>query len=246
MKKIAALFILTAALAASSSASYIVVMRDGTQYKAKAKWTMTNGKALVTLETGQVLAIDPTLIDVAKSEATTKLGLGNAQMMDLNPNLPSATAPKSTQPSIGSQIHLRQPGRPAGSPPPPPVSAAPPPVAAGGPGMLSSEVVTKFERAYENVGIFEHKLQATGPHTLRVELTADNEDKVFNALSATSFLMVRMPTVVTGAQVDMVELFMKTTTLGSSGRFQMTAADAAALDQKKMTLQDYFIRKVIF
>ena len=56
---------------------------------------------------------------------------------------------------------------------------------------------------------------------------------------------------VPGAQLDMVEIFMKTTTGGSSGRFQMTQADAQALyaggigpDRPK--LQDYFIRKVIY
>jgi hypothetical protein len=244
MKKIVSLFALAIAVSATSFASYIVVLKDGTQYKAKAKWTMTNGKALVTLENGQTLAIDPTLIDAAKSEQTTKLGLGNAQLIDLNPNLPAAGAPKSNQPSIGSQIHLRQPGQAAPATPPPAASAPPP--AVSGAGGLSPEVVSKFERAYESAGIFEHKLTPTGPHTLRVELTVDSEDKVFNVLSVTSFLMVRMPTYVAGSQVDVVELFMKTTTLGSSGRFQITADDARALDEKKITLQDYFVRKVIF
>ena len=39
------------------------------------------------------------------------------------------------------------------------------------------------------------------PHSLRAELTADNEEKVFNAISATSFLVVRNAGVP-GAQVD--------------------------------------------
>lgn len=246
MKKIVSLFVLAAAIAANSFATYIVVLRDGTQYKAKSKWTIQNGKALVTLESGQTLAIDPTLIDAAKSEQTTKLGLGDARIIDLNPNLSTAAPAKPSQPSLGSTIHLRQPGQAAAPARPTPAAVVPAAAAPVQQGALSSEVISKFERAYENVGIFEHKVTSSGPHTLRVELTADNEDKVFNALSATSFLMVRMPTVVTGAQVDLVELFMKTTTLGSSGRFQMTADDATALDQKKMTIPDYFVRKVIF
>jgi hypothetical protein len=247
MKKILSLFVLAAAVSATSFASYIVVLKDGTQYKAKSKWTMQNGKALVTLETGQTLAIDPALIDAPKSEQTTKLGLGDARIVDLNPDMSVATgSAKPAKPSLGSSIRLRQPGQPPTTNNPAPAVAATsaPPPASGG--ALNSEVISKFERAYENVGIFEHKVTSPGPHTLHVELTADNEDKVFNALSATSFLMVRMPTVVTGAQVDLVELFMKTTTLGSSGRFQMTGADAVALDQKKMTIPDYFVRKVIF
>ena len=111
--------------------------------------------------------------------------------------------------------------------------------------QLSSEVLNKFERAYENVGIFEHTIKATGPHSLRAELTADNEEKVFNAISATSFLIVRNAGVA-GAQVDQVELFMKTTMGGSSGRFQMTRDDATAIDGKTLTREEYFVRKVLY
>ena len=111
--------------------------------------------------------------------------------------------------------------------------------------MLSAEVLNKFERAYENVGIFEHTIKATGPHSLRAELTADNEEKVFNAISATSFLIVRNAGVA-GAQVDQVELFMKTTMGGSSGRFQMTRDDASSIDSKTVTREEYFIRKVLY
>jgi hypothetical protein len=243
MKKSLALIALAFVMATQAFASYIVVLKDGTQYKAKTKWTMSNGKALVALETGQTLAIDPSLIDVAKSEQVTKLGLGDAHIIDLNPNMPQAQ--KQEQQSLGSAIKLKKlPGQDPAAPVPNSSPGVVP--VAGAPGQLGPDVMTKFELAYENVGIFEHKFTPTGGRTMRVDLTADSEDKVFNALSATSFLMVRIATVVPGAQVDMVEIFMKTTTMGSSGRFQMTRADADALDQKKITLQDYFVRKVIF
>jgi hypothetical protein len=39
---------------------------------------------------------------------------------------------------------------------------------------------------------------------------------------------------------------MKTTSNGSAGRFQMTRADAEALDTKKISQQDYFVRKVVY
>ncbi len=111
--------------------------------------------------------------------------------------------------------------------------------------MLTSEVLNKFERAYENVGIFERTIKATGAHSLRAELTADSEEKVFNAISATSFLVVRNAGVP-GAQIDIVELFMKTTTGGSSGRFQMTRDDAQTLLDHKLTREEYFVRKVLY
>jgi hypothetical protein len=68
---------------------------------------------------------------------------------------------------------------------------------------------------------------------------------VFNAISATSYLMLRNAGV-DGVQIDMVELFMKTTTGGSAGRFRMSRADAEAIDKRTMSQQEYFIRNVIY
>jgi len=242
MKKALVLFVFASLVAMQSFANYIVVLRDGKQYKAKAKWTIVNGKALVQLDNGQSLTIDPALIDEAKSDQTTKLGLGDVRMMNLDANMPAATGPKtSSNSSLGNQIKLRKLDQQNNTQAATPTAAVPPPPR----DSISTEVIMKFERAYENVGIFEHKLTPSGPHSIRAELTADSEDKVFNAISATSFLMMRNAGV-SGAQVDMIELFMKTTNGGSAGRFQMTREDAQALDAKTISQQEYFVRKVIY
>jgi hypothetical protein len=249
MKKSLILFTFAAFAAAQSFAAYIVVLKDGTRYKAKAKWTVQNGKASIVLENGQVLQLDPSLIDAAKSEQVTKIGMSGANVIS-DPTVLAQEAPqRNQQPSLGSQIRLRrQPGAtPAPATPAPATSAPAPSITpvTTTPGEISSEVVEKFQRAFENVGIFEQKVVATGGRSLRADLTADSEDKVFNAISATSFLIVRNAGV-TGAQIDMVELFMRTTNGGAAGRFQMSRADAEALDQKRITQQDYFVRKVLY
>jgi hypothetical protein len=162
-------------------------------------------------------------------------------MMNLDVNVPPATGTKtSSNSSLGNQIKLRKLDQQN------PQAAAPTTAVPSPPrDSISTEVIMKFERAYENVGIFEHKLTPSGPHSIHAELTADSEDKVFNAISATSFLMMRNAGV-TGAQVNMIELFMKTTNGGSAGRFQMTREDAQALDAKTISQQEYFVRKVIY
>jgi len=242
MKKALVLFAFVSLVAAQSFASYIVVLKDGKQYKAKSKWTVQNGKALVQLENGQSLLIDPSLIDEAKSEQTTKLGLGDVKIMDLDAKMPSKNgAVPQTAPTLGDTIKLRKPNQAQPQPNVPTPTAAIAPSASA----MSTEVMMKFERAYENVGIFEHKLTSSGPGKIRAEITADSEDKVFNAISATSYLMVRNAGV-TGAQIDVIELFMRTTNGLTAGRFQMTREDAQALDAKTMSLQEYFVRKVLY
>ena len=232
---LAALFVSTQAFA-----TYYIVLKDGTQIRARQKWTVSGGKAVVQLEGGGTMTLDPSAIDVAKSEETTKMGGASVfTSTDTAGNVPQPQA----QSSLGGAYKLKKLPTDASQNTAPATNTAPIPTPSGP--QLSSEVLNNFERAYENVGIFEHKIVSTGAHSLRAELTADNEEKVFNAISATSFLIVRNAGV-TGAQVDEVELFMKTTTGGSSGRFQMTRADAAALDGKTITREEYFIRKVLY
>lgn len=239
MKKALTTALFTLAFASQAFATYVVVLKDGTKYSAKAKWTVVNGKAMVKLENGQTLQLDPALIDVPGSENATKLGLTTANIVDLNPNLPAAQAAPSGQSSL-SGIKLRT--LPPQGQTTPRTAAPAPVVPAAGSGSIGLDVLDKFERSYENVGIFEKKIAATGARSLRAELTADTEERVFNAISATSFLMTR----ITDTQIEMVELFMRTTNGGAAGRFQMTRADAVALDQKTISQHDYFVRKVLY
>jgi hypothetical protein len=237
MKKIAILFVFAILVASHSFATYIVVLHDGTRYSAKEKWTIVGGKAIIRLESGLTIQIDPALIDIAKSEQATKLGYGVAPVIDLDPGQ-TATAPKASQPSLGSQIKLRKPGSNEAKP----AETAPVVLAEE---RIAPEILHKFELAYENVGIFDRKVTSTEPNSIRVELTVDTEDRVFNAISATSFLMVRNAGSET-VTIETVELHMKMTSGGAAGRFKMTRADAEAIDKRTISQQDYFVRKVIY
>jgi hypothetical protein len=247
MKKLLTLLVFAIVLAVPAfAAPYIVVLKSGAHYTAKSKWTVVKGKAIIQLENGQSLQLDPALIDEARSEQATKLGLTNANVIDLDANLPAAQ--QAQEPSLGSAIKLRRPvtAKTAQEQSITPKSnQAPPPPIATVSGELGPDVLDKFERAYDNIGIFERKIVSTGGRSLRADMTVDTEDRVFNAISATAFLMVRNAGA-SGVQIDMVELYMKTTANGAAGRFQMTRADAEALQNRTISQQEYFVRKVIY
>lgn len=248
MRKALTIVAFTSLLAANALATYTIVLKDGTRYKAKQKWTVVNGKALIQLESGQTLQLDPNLIDVAQSEQLTKMGITDATVLQLTPQGQPTTTARPNQPSLGNTVKLRKlPGQqtPAPVTTPTPTPTAAPATPALRAGAVPDQAIEKFKRAFENVGIFEQNVTSTGGTSLRAELTADSEDKVFNAISATSFLMVRNAGVA-GAQLEMVELFMKTTNGGAAGRFQMTRADAEALDKRAISQQEYFVRKVLY
>jgi len=246
MKKTLMLLAFTTLFGAQAfAAKYVVVLKNGTQYAAKAKWTIVGGKALIKLEDGQSMTVDPTLIDEAKSEQATKYGL-NTSVIDLNTNQP--VAPKAPEPSLGNTIKLRPRGasqtQQEQSITPKETEPTMPAVKTR-PGSLGPDVLDKFERAFDNIGIFERKVASTGATTIRADMTVDTEDRVFNAISAVAYLMVRNAGVP-GVQIDTVELFMKTTVNGAAGRFQMTRADAEALTNRTISQQEYFVRKVLY
>lgn len=233
----------------SFAADYIVVLTNGTKYVATEKWTMRNGKAIIKLKNGQSLQLDPALIDPAKSEAATKNPMGNLTVLGVES---APTAPRAKQgPSLGDVTKLRrQQNTPSPATATPATrqagraGAAPTTPLASGAGV-GNDVLSKFTAAYENVGLYEYTVTSGSPNTVRAEVTADNEQKVFNAISATSFVMTRSP-AVTGTRIDLVELFMKTTNGGSAGRFLMSREDAEAVDKKQITRENYFVAKVVF
>lgn len=246
MKKTLTVLAFVSLLASTAFAQYIVVLKDGTRLKAKAKWTIANGKAVIKLQNGQTATLNPAEIDVAKSEQVTKSGMGDMNVISLDSQQQTGQQPKQPRPqdSLAAQVRAmrrnptttQQTPTPAGSP----AAPTPAPVI----DQLDARVKDTFERAFENVGIYEHKLAGTN-RNIRAEMTADNEDRVFNALSATAFLMARNAGV-DGLSIERVELFMRTTNGGAAGRFQMSRADADAINGKTMSIQEYFVRKVIY
>lgn len=238
----AAFFLL--AMPVLSFASYTVVMKDGQRYRAKQKWTMSGGKAILTLESGQTLSLDPNLINVAETDKVNAQGLGGARVIATSQE-PQQQAPQASP--LGS-ISIKKQGSTTTAPAtaPPSTTKAAAPTAATGSTNLSNNVMQLFSNAYENVGFFDSKIVGNGPNRLQITMTADNEDQVFKALSATAFMITKIPTA-TGEKVEVVDLFLKTINGGSAGRFQMSQTDAADLAQDTQNKwKDYYIRKVIF
>ena len=241
MKKslVAAAFIL---LVCGQAFAYVIVLKDGTRYNAKAKWTLQKGKAVITLESGQTMTLNPNDIDVPKTEEVNKLGLGNVSVIGQEQRPETQQQKQAT--NLGQIVRERRGAiGPSGATATSPESAPntpPAPLA----DQLDARLKDTFERAYENVGIFEHKLTGVN-NNIRVELTVDTEDKVFNAVSATAFLIVRNAGI-DGLKIDQVDLIMKTTMGGAAGRFQMNRPDAEAINNKQISLPDFFVRKVLY
>src|SRR5687768_17425588 len=102
-------------------------MKDGTRLKANARWrTGLNGKARITLDNGTRLEIDAREIDLAKTDETNKLGLGNAQVLATQG---AASQPQKQNKSIlGGVTKLRPLANAENAPTATAVPTLPPPV----------------------------------------------------------------------------------------------------------------------
>lgn len=246
MKKTLTLVTFAMLLCTQAFAAYTIVLKDGTRYDAKTKWTIQNGKALVTLTSGSTLTINPAEIDVAKTDEVNNLGMGNVNI--LAHEQPAQPNSAKQAPSLGQIVKMHRQQNPPPTPAPTTTAQAPSGIAPATPSPIADQLDPRlkdtFERGYENVGVYEHKLTGTN-RSVRVQLTADSEEKVFNSISATAFLITRNAGL-DNTQIEMVELYMATTTGGSAGRFQINRADAESINNKAISLQDYFVRKVIY
>jgi hypothetical protein len=243
MSKKIALALLTFVFVSSNAfATYHVVLKNGTRYRAQEKWSVVNGKALILLETGTTLQIDPAMIDVkATSDANTS-GYGDAKLIATTGV--DTTPKKSDQPSLGTIT--RNMSKKGDDKATTAVTGSRSNVReAPVPGQVGAEAIARFEAAYENMGLFQRRVTPNGGASIRVEVVTDNEDQVFKAISATSYVMAKLPTV-TKTRLDTVELVLTTLRGAPAGRFTMTAEDAAAIDSRKMTWSQYFVEKVIF
>lgn len=233
MRKSTLLFAAALLVASQGFASYIVVLKDGTRYKAKEKWKTSNSQAIITLETGTVIQVPVGLIDQAETDKTNALGLGDAKVIAVQ-STPATSRP--AEESALSKVRIRKQETPA--PQPANMQRSNDSLAE----EIPSEVLRKFTRAYENVGLYDAKVVPLAGKTIKVQLTADTEENVRRAISATAYMLINVDDI----RLEGVQLLMGQLNGGAAGRFQMNRDDAQSLVDNKLNWQAYYVRKVIF
>lgn len=229
MRRLLTIIVLALFVAIPAFAEYTIILRDGTTYKAIEKWKIVNGQALITLEGGTQITLNPRLIDTERTEQANELGLGDARLI----NVEETTTTDQQQRSLGS-VSIRRREAPT-TQQQSSNQLTPQPGA-----NVSNETISKFQRAYDNVGLFDASIDPLTDTKLKVSLTANNEDEVFKAISATAFLLANLN------EVSDVQLLMSTLTGGSAGKFEMNRSDAKAITDKHIAWHSYYVQKVIY
>lgn len=265
---------LVALLAGGPALGYVIYLRDGTRLIAREKPT-ARGKDYVFLsQSGNRQMIPVAEVDEARTRAHNEGGFGDSYVMTETPGQRAPEAPSKGQ-SLSDVIRNRKitirdsnvPGRAAQddiapvkpTPAPAPglarsaprqgtsgsgrgAQAAGSALAQAGP-AVDTQISDAFTRALETSGIRGARLVPNGPG-LRVQALTDSEQQVFAALGAVARGIKESRAL--GKPMERTEIVLATSTGQAAGRFNMSADDADALLNGKISAANWFVANVVF
>jgi hypothetical protein len=224
--------------------AYVVKLKDGSLVFARAPYTVKGRNAIITLENGTVTQIELDKIDVPGTEKYNRENFGNVIAIDAPQEKVFQAPTPIPQSKGGLQSLVRQRREHLGLPTPgaPPANARSAGTAPEASGSVDPVVQSTFSRIFEETGINQFRMANYRGRT-RLVATANSEQAVFNTLSASARAITEA--AERGRPVS-VEIVLTATSGEHAGTFEMTPAQAKLLRDRNLTVQEYFVRNVVF
>lgn len=239
-----ALALLALLLTAPALFAYVVKMKDGSLVFARVPYTVKGTRAIITLENGTVTQIPLDKVDVPGTQKYNRENFGNVIAID-TPEEKTFQLPTPAPQSKGAlQDLIRQKRGSLGLPTPGPASAGSASATRSSESTQSIDPVLQSTVAhvFEGTGITQYRLTNSRGKT-RLLATAGSEQAVFNTLSAAARAITEAALRGWSAPVEIV---LATSSGEPAGTFEMTPPQAKLLVDRGMTIQDYFVKNVVF
>jgi hypothetical protein len=248
-------------LLASPAAAYTIYLKNGTTIQAKAKYTVRDGKAYVTLPSGTQSFIKASEIDVPRTEAANKSDYGgNAVILENAAPAETPAAVTGQQKRLSDMIASRQASRELPGPgrEKPAVAGAGHTAArtrAGFPDLSTlgrqpfaqADVLAELQQFFHGQGVDDVEIYAgTRPDRPLVEVTTPSEGSVFRILGIAANALLHIRDRFPGGKVAAVELLMATPQRERAGQFVLTPEMASDLVAKKIEIPAFFVQNVQF
>jgi len=240
----AAVALLALLIVAPALLAYVVKLKDGSLVFARTPYSVKGKNAIITLENGTVTQIDLDKIDVAGTEKYNKENFGNVIAIEA-PQEKAFQAPTPVPQSRGGLESLvRQRRDRLGIPTPgaPLANARSAGTAPDTSGSVDPVVQASFSRIFEETGITQFRLSNSRGKT-RLLATANSEQAVFSALSAAARAIAE---AADRGRPASVEIVLTAASGERAGTFEMTPAQAKLLRDRTLTVQEYFVKNVVF
>jgi hypothetical protein len=251
--------LLASATLLMATAAYTIILKDGSSVVAKQKYTIDNGRAIITLLNGTQTFMPLDRIDIPRTEAANKAGYGNGVVIPGSPQ-DAGTVPAQPQKdqTLGDLITKKGAG-----PRDVPTTRRGKDQAANGRVLKTkagyTDLVALARRPYSHADLtvtlqqFFHGqglddveiFEGTSGDRPLIEISTNSEGSVFKALNsaAAGLLQIRdsFPNRVTA-----FEVLLTTPTRERAGQFVLTPEMASELVAKKVEVAAFFIKNVQF
>jgi len=243
----AVIFVLIIAQIASAG-GYVVILKNGYKIRSKKPIEIQGDVAHITLVTGTMASYPLAQIDIIETERYNQQGLGDAveieELAVVNEILPTPT-PRGP---LGNFVTLdsmeRNPELKTNAPPTP---TATPGIRLQTYPYHDERVTRAFEKVFADEKLYlYHTSGGTKQGYFYVQAVTDSEAQVFHALETVcqAFYLIRAADPAIAPEA--VELQMVQTSRKAAGTFRITPEDAESLLDGSTSVQNFYIRNVMF
>ena len=254
-----ALFVLLTATALLAATGYTIVLKDGSTLVAKEKYTIQNGRAIITLLNGTQTFVLADKIDIARTEAINRNGYGTGVLIPGSPqDIGTVPAQPRRDETLADLIHQKAagprdvPGTRRGKDQP-----------AGGRLLKTkagyNDLSTLTRKPYPHTDVtaelqqFFHAQGLEGVEIYEgtqgdrplIEIGTNSEGSVFKALgiAANALLQIRESAP---NRVNAFEMLLNTPARERAGQFVLTPYMATDLFAMKVDVTVFFVKNVQF
>jgi hypothetical protein len=232
----------------ASAAGYVVILKNGHKIRCKEPMQVEGDLAIITLVTGTMTSYPLDQVDLIETERYNQQGLGDAVEIEELAVYGQAMPTPTPRASLGRFVTLDSMERN----PELKTTMAPTPTPTPGIRLQTypyhDERVTRaFEKIFNDEKLYlYHTSGGTQQGHFFVQAVTDSEDQVFEALETVcrAFYLIRQADAEIAPSV--VELQMVQTSRKAAGTFRITPEDAEALLNGSISVQNFYIRNVIF
>ncbi|MEE4272605.1 MAG: hypothetical protein V2I67_13075 [Thermoanaerobaculales bacterium] len=232
----------------ASAAGYVVILKNGHKIRCREPMQIEGDIALITLVTGTVSSYPVDQIDLIETERYNQQGLGSAVEIEELVVRDQRLATPTPRQSLGSYVSINAMEKN----PELATTLAPTPTPTPGIRLQTypyhDERVTRaFEKVFADEKLYlYHTSGGTHPKYFFVQAVTDTEQQVFHALESVcrAFFLIRQADPEIAPEV--VELQMVQTSRKAAGTFRITPEAAEELLNGTVSVQNFYIRNVIF
>ncbi len=251
--------VLITATALLAAAGYTIVLKDGSSLVAKEKYTIQNGKAIITLLNGTQTFVRADQIDVARTDAANRSGLGTGVLIPGSPqDIGTVPAQPRRDATLADLIHQKGAG-----PRDVPGNRRDKDQPAGGRLLKTkagyNDLSTLTRKPYAHADLtaeLQQFFHAQGLEGIEIyegtqgdrpliEISTNSEGSVFKALgiAANALLQIRESAP---SRVAAFEVLLNTPARERAGQFVLTPEMATDLVSKRVDVTAFFVKNVQF